>query len=288
MNVLLQHERAIVIHGSCLEVCAALGPRAVGCVITDPPYTPHVHGNIRSVTNSPDGAKVREWEPGFDPLVGFEHVPALLEVAQRWVLAFCALESFGEYERAAGGQWKAGGNYVRSGIWRKKNAAPQMSGDRPANSCEGIAVMHAREGGRMHWHGRGKHAYWITEHETLVRCARCAEKIEACRCAQPAPVQVDRCVDELFVEHGRERAEKRHPAQKPEPLMSELVRLFSDEDEWILDPYCGSGSTGAAALKLGRRVILADDLHDPSGNLPPDYWARYAAERIAALLREAA
>jgi site-specific DNA-methyltransferase (adenine-specific) len=174
-------------------------------------------------------------------------------------LCFSALESLGDYERAAGGQWKAGGSFVRSGIWRKKQATPQLSGDRPANSCEGIAVMHARPiAGRMRWNGHGKHAYWITEGER-----DCEGRFVA--------------ASELFVEHGRDRAEKRHPAQKPDALMRELVELFSNEGEWILDPYAGSGATGAAALALGRKVILADQ---------DEKWALHCAERVRALCEE--
>jgi DNA modification methylase len=193
----------------------------------------------------------------------------LLDVSKRWVLAFCALEQFDDYREAAGGHWKQKGAYVRSGIWRKQQAAPQLSGDRPANSCEGIAVMHARPAERMRWNGRGKHAYWRLE----------GEWAEA---EGGAAVFLPR--DELFVDHGRERAEKRHPAQKPEALMRELVELFSDPDEWVGDFYCGSGSTGVAALKAGRRVFLADTTPDhPEG---ADYWAKQAAARIAEVERQ--
>jgi site-specific DNA-methyltransferase (adenine-specific) len=44
-----------------------------------------------------------------------------------------------------------------------------------------------------------------------------------------------------------------HQTQKPVALMEKLVRLFSDPGELILDPFTGSGSTGVAALRLGRR-----------------------------------
>lgn len=46
-----------------------------------------------------------------------------------------------------------------------------------------------------------------------------------------------------------------HPTQKPERLVAEWVRLFSDPGEIILDPFMGSGTTGVAALKQGRRFI---------------------------------
>jgi site-specific DNA-methyltransferase (adenine-specific) len=46
-----------------------------------------------------------------------------------------------------------------------------------------------------------------------------------------------------------------HQTQKPLALMETLVRLFSNHDELILDPYAGSGTTGVAAIRLGRRFL---------------------------------
>lgn len=46
-----------------------------------------------------------------------------------------------------------------------------------------------------------------------------------------------------------------HETQKPLPLMLELVELFTDPGELILDPFVGSGTTGVACLRLGRRFI---------------------------------
>lgn len=46
-----------------------------------------------------------------------------------------------------------------------------------------------------------------------------------------------------------------HPTQKPLPLMLDLVSLFADEGQTVLDPFMGSGTTGVACLKLGRKFI---------------------------------
>jgi site-specific DNA-methyltransferase (adenine-specific) len=58
----------------------------------------------------------------------------------------------GRYADAVGDEW------VRSGVWRKPNATPQFTGDRPAIPGEGIAIMHGA--GRKRWNGGGSHAYW--------------------------------------------------------------------------------------------------------------------------------
>ena len=46
-----------------------------------------------------------------------------------------------------------------------------------------------------------------------------------------------------------------HPTQKPESLLTHLVRLLSNEGEMVLDPFMGSGSTGVSSLKLKRKFI---------------------------------
>jgi site-specific DNA-methyltransferase (adenine-specific) len=46
-----------------------------------------------------------------------------------------------------------------------------------------------------------------------------------------------------------------HTTQKPEALMEALIRDFTDPGDLILDPFAGSGTTGVAAIRLGRRFI---------------------------------
>ncbi len=55
--------------------------------------------------------------------------------------------------------------------------------------------------------------------------------------------------------HGFERLRNGHPTPKPLTLMQELVTLFTDPDETVLDAFAGSGTTGVACIRLGRRFI---------------------------------
>lgn len=111
--------------------------------------------------------------------------------------------------------------WIRAGVWVRSNATPQFTGDRPATGADSVAIAH--RAGRKRWNGGGKAAVWTH----------------------------DLAGDET----GATRV---HPTQKPLRLMRELVRLFSDPGEVILDPHAGSGTTGAAALLEGRRVILVE------------------------------
>lgn len=206
--VLLGDARFAVVCGERDEVLAAMGDAAVDVTITDPPYNKRTHAHHESLR----GGTVERVNFGFEALADFAFVAESLRVTRRWCLAFCALEDLGAYHAAAGDAW------VRAGIWHRPDGAPQFTGDRPAQSAEGVAIMH-RRGKRKEWNGGGGRAHWT---------------------------------------HGVEREGRVHPAQKPVALMRELVRLFSDPGEVVADWHAGSGTTGVAALLEGRRVILVE------------------------------
>lgn len=61
-----------------------------------------------------------------------------------------------------------------------------------------------------------------------------------------------RGVFEYYATHGRYGG---HPTEKPLGLMGELVQLFSNQGATVLDPFMGSGTTGVACARLGRKFI---------------------------------
>lgn len=109
----------------------------------------------------------------------------------------------------------AGMRYVRTGAWVKLDPMPQFSGDRPSVGFEPCTITHAQ--GAMRWNGGGMPATW-----------------------RYGTVKTDR---------------PDHPCPKPLPLMIELLTLFTDSGETILDPFAGSGTTLVAAKQLGRKAI---------------------------------
>jgi site-specific DNA-methyltransferase (adenine-specific) len=104
----------------------------------------------------------------------------------------------------------------RTCIWVKPDGMPQYSGDRPGMGYETLLAMHTA--GACRWNGGGRHGVFIVN------------KSDG---AGASP----------------------HPTQKPLPLMTMLVSLFTDEGEIILDPFMGSGTTLRAAKDLGRKAI---------------------------------
>ena len=222
--------------------------------------------------------KVKQYDLNFDPLSDMSHVPEFLKIARRWVLCFCSLEQLGDYERAAGGPYKTGGAFVRSGIWRKQHAAPQLSGDRPANSCEGWALMHRKpERGRLWWTGKGAHAYLSSADEDAGRPAHCPADVPE------LPADLEGVPD--FIQCPREKEAKRHPAQKPRALCERLANWFVPvlgkpiEDQVVLDAYAGSGALGMSALRLGATVIFCDIAAE---------WAQFVAGEVQHFLGSSA
>lgn len=67
-----------------------------------------------------------------------------------------------------------------------------------------------------------------------------------------------------------------HPSQKPTKVYDPLIRMATLQDDLVIDPMCGSGTTGEVAVTLGRRALLCD--------LEPDYVsmveARLGVERM--------
>ena len=133
--------------------CLANMPdKSVDVIITDPPFTAHVHANLCS--GSLVGTKaVPKYELGFAPMTDHAWLHQALRVARRWVIVFCAVEDFGRFQDLLDK------GYVRGGIWYKSNAMGQLTADRPASAYEGIAVLHRTDTKKV-WNGRGSYGIW--------------------------------------------------------------------------------------------------------------------------------
>lgn len=221
-------ERWAVLHGDCRPILQSLFK--VDHVITDPPYSEVVHRSVRSSKRAslPDVAEFdcrrsRVVDLGFDhlrPEVRRLCAAEFTRLARRWVMTFSDVESCH--------LWRSdmeayGLQYIRTMAWVREGGAPQFSGDRPHAGFEAITLMHPK--GRKSWNGGGKSGVYTY------------------------PVVANR---------SGHRGDRVHTTQKPDPLMCDLVRDFTDPGDVILDPFAGSGTTGVAALRLGRRAILIE------------------------------
>lgn len=154
-RVAYRDEAVTLYEGDARDVLPALLRRGerIDHVITDPPYDIRTHGNARTSSGRGRAQRVTEIPIDFAPLDVERFVPLMLGAAQRWIVAFCALEMLGRYQLVAGEAW------VRGGFWRRPDGAPQFTGDRPGQPGEGLAIMH-RAGPRKRWNGHGGPAFW--------------------------------------------------------------------------------------------------------------------------------
>lgn len=232
LQVIEGRRRWAFITGDCFDWITDL--EAVDHVITDPPYSRHVHTRQR---------RTRSRGQLVDAPLPFAHLSAMhrscaaeqfARLARRWILAFSDAESVHLWQRDLE---RAGARHVRLGAWIKVNGQPQLSGDRPAVGFEAVEIASCAK--RLRWNGGGLPAVWAHA------------------------VATDR----------NNTGQRCHPTQKPLSLMLELVSLFTDPGDLILDPFAGGGTTGVAALRLGRRFI---------GIEREEAWALGARERLAA------
>lgn len=221
---------AELVRGDGIRYLSRLADRSVDVMIADPPYSEHTHAKSRRAPSkglrNPTGAKAARLSPvardlGFASLtaeVARDFAAAAARVTKRWVLVFSDDHGIGPWRLTLEA---AGLEVVRTCPWVKPNCAPRMTGDRPGAGWEAIIVAHAtRSRGRpmaKRWNGHGHRGVFTHD-----------------------------------VPRGPDRI---HTTEKPIGLLLELVSLFTDPGELIVDPFAGSATTGAACIRLGRRFV---------------------------------
>lgn len=223
--------------GDCLDPVtglASLADKSVDNVIADPPYEAEAHTLQRRIKSAGTNGVVRTEPLDFSPITSDTReavATQMTRVARRWILVFCQAEAVGPWRDVLSA---AGAVYKRPCVWVKTDGMPQLTGDRPGMGYESIVTAHAP--GRSQWNGGG----------TLG-------------------------VFQFSKSDSDGSHTSRHPTQKPLALMERLVSLFTNHGETICDPFAGSGTTGVAALRLGRKFI--------GWELDPKYHA-IAAHRL--------
>ena len=219
-------------NADCLTVIPTLGP--VSHVICDPPYEKHMHEAKRGRTRA-----LRTDGHAGPAALDFASVDGLREAATGLLTDLCGgwFIAFCTPEGVA--PWRdaieaADVRYKRACIWVKPDSAPQFNGQGPAMGAECFVTAWCGKGFAS-WNGGGGRN--VFTHLTN---------------------QADR--------HGE------HPTEKPVSLMMEIVEKFTNPGDLVLDPFMGSGTTGVAAVRLGRRFIGIEK--------DPRYFA-IAGERIS-------
>lgn len=241
-----------IVDADLRDFLPTLVDKSIDLVVVDPPYSEKVHKSVRSAKRNikPDVAEFkcrtrRVVDLGFASLDASTRRFCAREFARlskRWVMAFSDVESCHLWRRS----FEANGlDYCRTMEWRRLGGAPQFTGDRPSSSFEAITLAHPK--GKKSWHGGGKMG--------------CYE----------FPIVANRL---------GERGSRVHPTQKPEELMLSILTDFANPGDTVLDCFMGSGTTAAAAWRLGLNFIGCDN---GDSQATGERWADVARQRIAAM-----
>ncbi|HYA06757.1 MAG TPA: site-specific DNA-methyltransferase [Xanthobacteraceae bacterium] len=248
---------ARVVVGDCVAELSKLPAHCVDLVFADPPYNLQLRGDLKR----PDDSRVDAVDDDWDKFASFaaydDFTRAWIAACRRVMKPAATLWVIGSYHNIfrVGAVLQDLGFWILNDIvWRKSNPMPNFRGRRFTNA-----------------------------HETLIWAARDAQKrnytfnYEALKAGND-DIQmrsdwfIPLCTGEERLK-GRD-GKKLHPTQKPEALLARVILAASRPDDLILDPFCGSGTTGAVARRLGRRFVGIERAAD---------YAAAAAERIAAI-----
>jgi site-specific DNA-methyltransferase (adenine-specific) len=139
-------ETGRIYNEDCMETMARMDDNCVDLIVTDPPYDEDTHEGGRFTE------EIKFGNVDFDHLDIRPYIYQFLRISERWVLVFCAVETLGIIKQ------EFGDKYIRGGIWDRVVNSPQISGDRPAQAVEGIAILH--NPGKKQWNAGGEAGIW--------------------------------------------------------------------------------------------------------------------------------
>lgn len=247
-----------ILIGDCIEQLRSLPDRSVDLVFADPPYNLQLGGDLLRPDNSKVDAVDDEWDQ-------FESFAAYDKFTREW-LAECrrvlkddgAIWVIGSYHNVfrLGSALQDLGYWVLNDIiWRKANPMPNFKGTRFTNAHETLIwAAKSREQKRYTFNYDALKAF---NEDTQMR----------------SDWHLALCTGEERLKDAD--GQKAHPTQKPEALLYRVLLSSTKEGDVVLDPFFGTGTTGAAAKRLGRHFI---------GIERDENYARIAAERIAGVV----
>ncbi len=228
----------VVLSGDCIELLKTLPDKSVDLVFADPPYNLQLGGELLR----PDNSRVDAVDDDWDQFASFEAYDqfcrAWLSECRRVLKDDGTLWVIGSYHnifRLGAALQDLGFWLLNDIIWRKTNPMPNFKGTRFTNAHETL-IWAAKS--------RGQKRYTFN-YDALK--------------AFNDDVQM-RSDWTLSLCTGDERLKdsegaKAHPTQKPEALLHRVLLAASKPGDVVLDPFFGTGTTGAVAKRLGRRYI---------------------------------
>ena len=247
----------VVLVGDCVAEMNKLPAACVDLVFADPPYNLQLEGTL----SRPDQSVVDAVDDDWDKFADFAEYDAFtrawLGAARRLMKPNATVVVIGSYHNIfrVGAILQDLGFWILNDIiWRKANPMPNFRGRRFTNAHE-----------TMIWAARGPEAKAYTFNYETLKAGN-----EDCQARSDWFLPICTGAERLKDDNGR----KTHPTQKPEALLQRVLVAASNAGDLVLDPFLGSGTTGAVARKLRRSFIGIE--RDPA-------YAAAALERVGAV-----
>ncbi len=254
MAKLVQSTFDQVIEGDCVDVMRNLPKGCADLIFADPPYNLQLQGDLRRPDNSKVDAVDDHWDQ-FSSFAEYDKFTRQWMGAARDVLkddgAMWVIGSYHNIFRVGTILQDLGFWILNDVVWRKSNPMPNFRGKRFTNAHE-----------TMIWASKSKDTKYTFNYEAMK--------------AMNDELQM-RSDWTLPICSGHERiknadGQKAHSTQKPESLLHRVILSSSQPGDLIVDPFFGSGTTGAVARRLGRKFI---------GIERDKTYAKVARDRIA-------
>ena len=226
-----------VVTGDCVAIMNRLPAGSVDMVFADPPYNLQLSNELRRPNDSVVNRVDAEWDQ-FDDFRAYDAFTEEWLTAARRVLApkgtLWVIGSYHNIFRVGATLQDLGFWILNDVTWRKSNPMPNFRGRRFTNAHETLIWCARDKGGKPHTFN---HAAMKAVNGDLQM--RSDWLLPVCN----------------GNERLKEKGEKAHPTQKPEALLHRVILSSTNTGDVILDPFFGTGTTGAVAKRLGRRWL---------------------------------
>jgi DNA modification methylase len=250
-----------IYQGDCREVLATLPDRSVDLIFADPPYNLQLQRELRRPNHSLVDAVDDSWDQFADFAAYDAFTRGWLAACRRVLKDTGTLWVIGSYHniyRVGAAVQDLGFWILNDVIWLKVNPMPQFRGVRLANAHE--TLIWAKKSQQQRRYTFNYHGLKLLNDDKQLR-----SDWELPICAGAERLRVD--------------GEKLHATQKPEALLYRVLLASTRPGDVVLDPFFGTGTTGAVARRLGRHFLGVEQ--------DPRYVAA-ARARIAAVTPAAA
>ncbi|MEN3745872.1 site-specific DNA-methyltransferase [Sphingomonas sp. HF-S3] len=245
-----------ILMSDCIEAMRSLPAKSIDMIFADPPYNLQLGGDLSRPDGSHVDAVTDDWDK-FDSFAAYDaFTKAWLAEARRILKDNGTIWVIGSYHNIfrVGATVQDLGFWILNDIvWRKANPMPNFKGTRFTNAHE-----------TMIWASMGEKSRYTFNYRTMKTLN---DELQM------------RSDWEFPICGGQERLKrdgvKVHPTQKPEALLYRVLLASTKPGDVVLDPFFGTGTTGAVAKRLGRHWIGIER--------EPGYCAA-AIERIEAAL----